>query len=101
LPFLLSLFYLSFFQAAVKFHLPCAAGRTFTVSAAAAAAASQGDPVNMAARKDEARCNDSQYGAGTDTHGYPSFLIFEVKGSEGSVRQRRTGSKGSEGGGGG
>lgn len=76
------LFYLSFFQAAVKFHLPCAAGGTFTVSAAAAAA-SQGDPVNMAARKDEAHCNDSQYGIGTDTHGYPSFLVFEVKGSEG------------------
>lgn len=72
------LFYLSFFQAAVKFHLPFAAGRTFTVSAAAAAAASQSDPVNMAARKDEARCNDSQYGIGTDTHGYPSFLMTRL-----------------------
>ena len=67
-------FYLSFFQAAVKFHLPCPAGRTFTVSATAAASAAQGDAVNMTAGQNESDGNDSQYCVSANTHGYPSFL---------------------------
>ena len=69
-PFYLFLF---FFQPAMKFHLPGAAGRTFPVPAAAAAAA-QGDPVNMTAGQNEADGNDSQYCVSANTHGYPSFL---------------------------
>ena len=67
-------FYLFFFQPAMKFHLPGAAGRTFPVPAAAAAAATQGDPVNMTAGQNEADGNDSQYCVSANTHGYPSFL---------------------------
>ena len=65
-------FYLFFFQPAMKFHLPGSAGRTFPVPAAAAAA--QGDPVNMTAGQNEADGNDSQYCVSANTHEYPSFL---------------------------
>ena len=67
-------FYLFFFQPAMKFHLPGAAGRTFPVPTAAAAAAAQGDPVNMTAGQNEADGNDSQYCVSANTHEYPSFL---------------------------
>ena len=67
-------FYLFFFQPTMKFHLPGAAGRTFPVPTAAAAAAAQGDPVNMTAGQNEADGNDSQYCVSANTHGYPSFL---------------------------
>ena len=66
--------YLFFFQSAMNFHLPGAAGRTFPVPAAAAAAAAQGDPVNMTAGQNEADGNDSQYYVSANTHEYPSFL---------------------------
>jgi sodium pump decarboxylase gamma subunit len=41
---------------------------------AAAAAAAQGDPVNMTAGQNEADGNDSQYCVSANTHGYSSFL---------------------------
>ena len=67
-------FYLFFFQPAMKFHLPGAAGRTFPVPTAAAAAAAQGNPVNMTAGQNEADGNDSQYCVSANTHEYLSFL---------------------------